>query len=545
MTQQNLLELAKQGNPKAIEALINRQLQSKGIAAKTVLKNDSLQIVLESTQVPDQQALVAFLRKSMTSLGAKSIKRVKVYGKKTSEQISVWHQEFELGEKPLVNKPVTFNSSTASNDQQTNIKELAKNGNIEAITTLLNRATQLKGITTTATLQDDCLQVIIESDQAPDEEASMRLLHRELTSLKVKIIKTVKVSGKQTREELPAWSQEFNLVAQKTVTSPSVSSLHSNSRIEKSQNVISILIKFLTKKIVLPRILRSSKISIQIWKLVGFLGSFVLILIVPERPIWLILINMVFCGTITGEIAQQKQLSFFEYFLLGFLLNILAIMLILDSPNKELKDELEAQTKKAQTDWQEAQVRSQKDFLKTKDLLATDEKIVFQQSSSYRGGILGHPQKATETGLAFVLSHSFVFQDKNISWKIPYERITEAKLDFFQMGGFRGFLASGDVGRQLQSTKNTLEISYFGDDNTERSAKFQIHGALTIYGEEEKANEFLNYLLEFKGQFASKSGSNNESDPLSRLEKLKYLKDKGVITESEFEAKKRELLDQL
>lgn len=61
MAQQNDLELAKQGNPHAIAALMNRQLQPKGITAKATLKDGCLQIMLESTQVPDQQALVSFM----------------------------------------------------------------------------------------------------------------------------------------------------------------------------------------------------------------------------------------------------------------------------------------------------------------------------------------------------------------------------------------------------------------------------------------------------------------------------------------------------
>lgn len=37
MTQQNLLELAKQGNPKAIALMLNRSLQPKSIGSKSVL----------------------------------------------------------------------------------------------------------------------------------------------------------------------------------------------------------------------------------------------------------------------------------------------------------------------------------------------------------------------------------------------------------------------------------------------------------------------------------------------------------------------------
>ncbi len=50
MTQPNLLDLAKQGNPKAIAALLNCSLQAKGITAKANLKeNGYLQFMLESS----------------------------------------------------------------------------------------------------------------------------------------------------------------------------------------------------------------------------------------------------------------------------------------------------------------------------------------------------------------------------------------------------------------------------------------------------------------------------------------------------------------
>ncbi|WP_442949383.1 SHOCT domain-containing protein [Nostoc sp.] len=71
-----------------------------------------------------------------------------------------------------------------------------------------------------------------------------------------------------------------------------------------------------------------------------------------------------------------------------------------------------------------------------------------------------------------------------------------------------------------------------------------IRSALTIPGEAEKAREFLNYILEFKGQFLGYS-SKNLSDPLSKIEKLKKLRDQGAISDDEFETKKRKLLEQL
>ena len=96
MTQPDLLALAKQGNPKAIAALLNRSLQAKGITAKANLKEDGyLQVMLESSQIPSR-SLVKVIRKGLISLEIESIKCVKIYGRQVGQEHPDWHQEFEL-----------------------------------------------------------------------------------------------------------------------------------------------------------------------------------------------------------------------------------------------------------------------------------------------------------------------------------------------------------------------------------------------------------------------------------------------------------------
>ena len=63
MTQPNILELAKQGDAKAIALLLNRQLQAKGITAAASLKGGCLQVMLESAEAPSQQVLTPWVSK--------------------------------------------------------------------------------------------------------------------------------------------------------------------------------------------------------------------------------------------------------------------------------------------------------------------------------------------------------------------------------------------------------------------------------------------------------------------------------------------------
>ncbi|WP_373528513.1 hypothetical protein [Nostoc sp.] len=97
MTQPNILKLAKQGDSQAIAFLMNRHLHPKGITAKVAFKDTSLEVILESAQVLNQQILVAFVRKGLTRLGSTSVERVKVDGQQTGEDFPAWSKEFNLG----------------------------------------------------------------------------------------------------------------------------------------------------------------------------------------------------------------------------------------------------------------------------------------------------------------------------------------------------------------------------------------------------------------------------------------------------------------
>ena len=218
MTQPNILELAKQGDAKAIALLLNRQLQAKGITAAASLKDGCLQVMLEAIEVPSQQVMSAWVSKSIAGLGAASIEKVKVYGRQTGAKVPAWSQEFEVAGQNLPVANVTEEPASSSDNTESNqlsLKERAKLGDVEAIASLLNLPLQNKGISATASLQDRCLQVMLESDVVPDEEVSIRVVRRELTNLKAgAIIASVKVYGQQAGEDFPAWNREFELKAE-------------------------------------------------------------------------------------------------------------------------------------------------------------------------------------------------------------------------------------------------------------------------------------------------------------------------------------------
>ncbi|MEQ8755704.1 MAG: hypothetical protein RID09_19610 [Coleofasciculus sp. G1-WW12-02] len=96
MAEPNMLKLAKQGNPKAIAAMINRSLRAKHIIAKVNRQDDGLQVLVESAQIPNQKATVSFIRQGLTKLGIETIKTVQVYGRQKGQESFAWNQSFEI-----------------------------------------------------------------------------------------------------------------------------------------------------------------------------------------------------------------------------------------------------------------------------------------------------------------------------------------------------------------------------------------------------------------------------------------------------------------
>jgi hypothetical protein len=110
----NLLSSAKQGNPKAIAVLISRSLQSKGITAKAAIRSDCLQIMLESAQVPEQQALVPFVQRGISRLNIESFKTLKVFGKQRGADLPAWTEEVQLQNSVKISSKQEFQSTDTS-----------------------------------------------------------------------------------------------------------------------------------------------------------------------------------------------------------------------------------------------------------------------------------------------------------------------------------------------------------------------------------------------------------------------------------------------
>ena len=92
----NPLELAKQGDPNAIAALLNRTLQPKGITATAEQEGGFLHVILRSTQVAPHKPILEFIQQGMNKLESPVIHTVRIDSYQTDSDSPAWSDEFGL-----------------------------------------------------------------------------------------------------------------------------------------------------------------------------------------------------------------------------------------------------------------------------------------------------------------------------------------------------------------------------------------------------------------------------------------------------------------
>jgi hypothetical protein len=98
--------------------------------------------------------------------------------------------------------------------QQPNPLELAKQGNPQAIASLLNRNLQPKGITVkVASKPGGVLQILLEAAQAPDAKEMSAFIQQGMAKLQPAGVRSLVIFSKSTGEDIPNWSREIVLGA--------------------------------------------------------------------------------------------------------------------------------------------------------------------------------------------------------------------------------------------------------------------------------------------------------------------------------------------
>ena len=121
-------------------------------------------------------------------------------------------------------------------NQDSKLIGLARKGDVQAITTLINGRTQQKGITTKVSINGDCLQLLFEAKVRPEQEVLASYTRNLLKSLRIPGIYRVNLYGREQGEEIPVWNTEFETV-EPTLQSPQIASKPAMSAMKSSKPV--------------------------------------------------------------------------------------------------------------------------------------------------------------------------------------------------------------------------------------------------------------------------------------------------------------------
>jgi tetratricopeptide (TPR) repeat protein len=204
-----LIQQAKQGNAEAVTALLNQTLHPKGITAKASIKNFCLNIMLEAAQPPAQKALVAFLRKSFENFTVDAWHTVVVYGRQTGEEIPDWSEKFDVVQKV-----------------QLSLEERAKQRDLESIQTLINQILEAMAISAMASFKDDCLLLMLEAENTPEQSMISEFLREAVQSLEIQDLRYLKLYGRKSGDAFPDWDALVDL----TDITPDVAPNHDDVR---------------------------------------------------------------------------------------------------------------------------------------------------------------------------------------------------------------------------------------------------------------------------------------------------------------------------
>lgn len=188
------------------------------------------------------------------------------------------------------------------------------------------------------------------------------------------------------------------------------------------------------------------------------------------------------------------------------------------------------------------------------------EGAIIKYEVTYKGGFPKKPQKKSDAvwfGLN-IMEDSFIFKPELQAKKdwfgeenfiIPYDKVTKFEIVKRQVSMTEAMLSSNGDTKSLEQLNN-INISYIDNEGAEQMARVEMLTGTTVYGQAAKCQELVDLLREKKilsklNKEKSESAQSAGDDVLTQIEKLASLKEKGLLSEDEFNQKKAVLLEKL
>jgi stringent starvation protein B len=239
-----VLDLAKQGDADAIAALMNRSLTPQGVKARVILQGTTLQILLESLEIPAQERLCSYIVQGLRKIGTPTIQRLELFGKQSDCEGYAWTENYQvegdsftlisaIASEVLGGTPITPSQDVSGLDSAAMIT-LAKTGQIDAIEAFVKLSlADREDIIPLIELDGSVLKVIIETKQFLDGQAFCAKFGGKMNALTGGIIKELAVYKRRNEKSLPFLMNQMTLFS-------NTSHVHDVSAVDSSENLATI-----------------------------------------------------------------------------------------------------------------------------------------------------------------------------------------------------------------------------------------------------------------------------------------------------------------
>lgn len=171
----------------------------------------------------------------------------------------------------------------------------------------------------------------------------------------------------------------------------------------------------------------------------------------------------------------------------------------------------------------------------------------------YNGGLPQYPkEKSGEIGFnvmpdSFILKATATTKDWFTDMEISYDQIKSFEIVKRQAGTREMMLSSSSESARATETENVLAITYDDVDGTELYLRLEMLTGFNVYTQAKKCQELLDVLRQNKilnriNKASVTSAPAPTVSPADELKKYKELLDAGVLSQEEFDAKKKQLL---
>ena len=210
----------------------------------------------------------------------------------------------------------------------------------------------------------------------------------------------------------------------------------------------------------------------------------------------------------------------------------------IDGMFEKAKETLKDTTDKTKKAFAESSEQMKQHNAESKNMKAPVEGAIIRYGVTYNGGLAKYPKA----------------QSGEIEWfeemAIPYEKIKKLEIVERKISNAEWLLSSSRSDMKAMEQKNNIEISYIDSDNKNQLIRLEMLTGVSIYGQAGKCVEFMDVLRQndIPDKFIKETTQNTteaQVDVLGQIEKLSELKEKGILSDEEFNSKKEELLKKL